>query len=104
MAKCIFYSMLSAFCSLSQQIVKIVSYAHIWIFDLSGICFCVWCKVVNQLYFFPFEYTIPRALLIEKSISFLLLCSITFVKIWIHISVDLFLILSIGLFVNITLS
>ena len=49
-AKCIhFYSMLSGFCNLSPQIMKIVSYVHSRIFNLTGIFVY---DIVNQLYFF----------------------------------------------------
>ena len=48
--KCInFYSMVSAFCSLSPQIMKRVTYVHSRIFDLTGIFVY---DIVNQLYFF----------------------------------------------------
>ena len=49
-AKCInFYSMVSAFCILSPQIMKIASYVHSQIFYLTGIFVH---DIVNQLYFF----------------------------------------------------
>lgn len=87
-AKCInFYFMVSAFCSLSPQIMKIVSYVHSRIFDLTGIFVY---DIVNQLHFFTFNTPNSFSAIYWRVISFLLLCIITFVKIWNHIWAALF--------------
>lgn len=66
-AKCInFYFMVSAFCSLSPQIMKIVSYVHSRIFDLTGIFVY---DIVNQLYFFTFNTQFLQCYLLKSLFS-----------------------------------
>lgn len=63
-AKCInFYSMVSAFCILSPQIMKIASYVHSQIFYLTGIFVH---DIVNQLYFFTLNTQFLQCYLLKS--------------------------------------